>query len=295
MDTDVEKLKKAGKIASELRDYVKTLAKPGALLMDIADAVEKKTFALGAKPAFPINISINNIAAHHTPLFNEKAVLKDGDLVKFDIGIHMDGHIADTAVSVSIGRNDENEMLIKAAEAALAAAVKLAVPGTKLRDIGIAVENAITEAGFNPVKNLTGHLIDVYDLHAGISIPNFDNRDETKLEKDMVIAIEPFATDGAGYVNEGNEVEIFKIVNPGNIRTGREILEYAASEFDLLPFAKRWLVKKFGEMKTNLFLKEAVSKNILHAYHILAENPGAKVSQAEHTILVADKPVVLTK
>ncbi|MFH0868980.1 MAG: type II methionyl aminopeptidase [archaeon] len=292
---DLEKLEKAGKIASELRAYVKTLAKANTPLLEIADAVEKKTAALGAKPAFPINISINNVAAHHTPLFTEKLVLKDGDLVKFDIGVHIDGNIADTAVSVSIGKDAENEELIKAAEAALAAAVRIAVPGTELREIGAAVDKAITDAGFNPIKNLTGHLIDEYDLHAGISIPNFDNKDKTKLEKDMIIAIEPFATNSTGYVNEGDEVEIFKLAKSGNVRMGRDILDYVAGEFDVLPFAKRWLVKRFGEMKTNLFLKEAVTKGILHPYHILIESSGTKVAQAEHTVLVADKPVILTK
>jgi len=295
MGINIEKLKKAGKIAAEVREFVLTLAKANTPLLEIAEAVEKKISALGAKPAFPINISINNIAAHHTPLAGERLTLKDGDLVKFDIGVHIDGNIADTAVSVSIGKNEENERLIQAAKSALESAVKLAVPGTEICKIGAAVENAIKDAGFLPVKNLTGHAIDEYDLHAGMNIPNFDNKNRTKLEKGMVIAIEPFATDGAGFVNEGNEVEIFKLVNPANIRTGREILEFVASEFSVLPFAKRWLVEKFGAMKTELFLKEAVSKNILHPYPILLEKTGIKIAQAEHTIIVEDKPQIITK
>ena len=292
---DAKKLEKAGKIAAEVREYAKTFAKAGTPLMKITEAVEKKISDLGAKPAFPINISINHVAAHHTPLFKETLVLKDGDLVKFDIGVHVDGYIADTAVSVSIGKYPENDGLIKAAEAALAAAVKLAVPGTELREIGAAVEKAITDAGFQPIKNLTGHSVDEFDLHAGLSIPNFDNKSKVKLEKDMVIAIEPFATTGAGYVNEGAEVQIFKLINPMNIRTGREILEFVAENYNVMPFAKRWLVEKFGTMKTELFLREALSKNILHPYHILVENAGAKVAQAEHTVIVGDKPQITTK
>jgi len=271
------------------------LAKANALLLEIAEKIDKKISQLGAKPAFPLNISINNVAAHHAPLFGEKLVLKEGDLVKFDIGVHIDGNIADTAVSVSIGSNEENENLIGAAESALAAAIKLATPGTEICKIGAAISKAITDAGFQPIKNLTGHAIDEYELHAGMSIPNFDNKNKTKLEKGMVVAIEPFATDGAGLVNEGSEVQIFKLINSGNIRLGREILEYVASEFDVLPFAKRWLVEKFGAMKTELFLKEALAKNILQPYHILIEDSEAKVAQAEHTILVEDSPVVLTK
>lgn len=292
---DINKLKKSGKIAAEIREFVKTLAKAGTPLLEIAKAVDKRILDLGAKPAFPLNISLNNIAAHHTPIANEVLVLKEGDLVKFDIGIHIDGHITDTAVSVSIGEDEENENLIKAAEAALQAAIKLAVPGTELWEIGAAVEKAITDAGFQPIKNLTGHLIDVYDLHAGISIPNFDNKNKTKLEKDMIIAIEPFATNGIGHVNEGGEVEIFKLINPGNLRAGRDILEFVANEYGALPFARRWLTDKFGSIKTELFLKEALAKKILHPYYILVEKPGTKVAQAEHTIIVKDAPEILTK
>jgi len=295
MEFNLNKSKKAGKIVAEAREYGKSLIKEGKKYIDVADAVEKKIFELGARPAFPCNISVNDIAAHHVPAFGETAAFKSGDLVKLDVGAHIDGHVVDTAITISIGDNAENKNLIKAAASALDAAIELAKPGVSVSKIGKVVGETIESLGLRPIRNLSGHLVELYNLHAGISIPNFDNKSAVKLEDGMVIAIEPFASTGNGYVVEGSEREIFMLEKIGNIRTGREILEHIATEFNTLPFAKRWLVKEFGALKVNLALKEMLAKGILRDYPVLDEKKGSKVAQAEHTILVAEKPLVLTK
>ncbi len=289
-----EKYKKAGNIAAQARKYALTLAKESANIKDISDKIEKKIIELGGKPAFPVCISINEVAAHYVPSAEDKTTLKKGDLVKIDLGAHIDGHIADTAISISIGKNSENEKLITATKNALAEALKLAKPGIKIREIGKAISAAITAAGFKPVKNLFGHHVDIYNLHAGVNIPNYDNKDETKLEENMVLAIEPFATTGEGFVKDTKKVEVYKVIKPGNIRTNRDILKYVSEEYNLLPFAKRWLVKKFGVLKTNLFLKEAIAKGILHEHHVLTERGDGKVAQTEHTVIVSEKPIITT-
>lgn len=290
----LENFRKAGKLAAKTREYAKSIVKAGMRYVELADAVEKKIFELGARPGFPCNISVNGVAAHHVPLDGETLAFADGDLVKIDLGVHIEGAIADTAISVSIGKNEENEKLIKASEAALAAAIKLATPGRKVSEIGAAVEQAINSFGFKPIKNLSGHLVDLYDLHADLSIPNFDNKSSTKLEKGIVIAIEPFATTGDGFIREGDEVNVLRLEKIANVRSGRDILEHIANEYSTLPFAKRWLVRKFNSMKVNLFLKEAVAKGILHPYNVLLEKKGSKVAQTEHTILVSETPETLT-
>lgn len=292
---DVEKIKLAGKIAAEAREYAKNLVKPGVSYLEIAEKVEQKISVLGGRPAFPFNISINNIAAHHTPVFGEKLVLKEGDVVKLDLGAHIDGHIADTAVSVSVGKSEENQKLIAASEAALNAAIKLAIPGTEVWQIGKAVNEEIERLGFRPIRNLTGHLVEIYDLHAGIAIPNFNNKNKTKLEKGMVVAIEPFATNGSGYIEEAAEVEIYRLEKEGNMRSNRDILNFIITEYRTLPFAKRWLVNKFGAVKTNLALKEMMLRGIIHPYHALVEKDGSKVAQTEHTILLGEKQIITTK
>jgi len=291
----MELSKKAGKIVAGALEYGKTLIKEGKLYSDVADAVEEKIAKLGAKPAFPCNISVNNAASHQVPAFGDTNVFKTGDLVKLDVGAHIDGHIADGAITVSVGENPENHKLIEAANAALNAAVALAKPGVEVSKIGKAVSDTIESFGFKPVRNLAGHQIEEFELHAGLSIPNFDSKSKLKLEDGMVIALEPFATTGSGYVSEGSSREIFMLQKISNIRSNREILEHIINEYEELPFAKRWLIRKFGAIKVNLALKEMLSKGILREFPILAEIPGSKVAQAEHTVLVAEKPLILTK
>ncbi len=296
MDKEIlDKYKKAGEIAANAASFSKKLVKEGALLLDIAEQTEKKIFELGGKPAFPVNVSVNDIAAHHVPSSDEKISLKNGDLVKIDIGVHIDGWIADTAYSISIGKSEENEKLIQAAEAAVESALKIAKKGCEIREIGSAIADAINSSGFQPIRNLTGHLVDQYLLHAGLNIPNYDNGNKTKLEKDSAVAIEPFATTGEGIVVEGKEAEVFSLEKVSAVRSGRDILEFIASEYHTLPFARRWLIKKFGTLKTNLFLREASAKGLIHTYKILREISGAKVSQAEHTVVIAEKPIATTK
>lgn len=291
----LSRYKKAGEIVVQAKGFAKTLLKEGTLLVDITDKIENKIIELGGRPAFPVNLSVNEIAAHHVPAFGEKITLKVGDLVKVDIGVHVDGFIADTAFSYSIGKSEENEKLIVAANSAVEAALKLAKPGIAVRELGGAVAKEIISGGFQPIRNLTGHMVDEYNLHAGLNVPNYDNGNNTKLEKDMVLAIEPFATIGEGVVVEGKGAEVFKLEKIGMVRTGRDILMHIAEQYKTLPFAKRWLVKKFKLLKTNLLLREAVAKGLLKEYKVLREKTGEKVSQAEHTVIVAEKPIILTR
>ncbi len=295
MDKQLEDFRKAGRIAAEARKYAVSLVKPGLLYLELAEKVEAKILELGGRPAFPCNISVNSVAAHHIPAANEVLALKEGDLLKIDLGVHIDGAIADHAVSVSVGSSAENEKLIEAAEAAVAAAAALAKPGAKVSAIGAAIEKEITSRGFVPIKNLCGHTIEPYTLHAGLSIPNHKTNSSAVLEDGMALAIEPFATTGRGFVDEGPESGVYRIEKNGTVRMGKEILDFIANEYKTLPFAKRWLLKRFNILKVNLFLREAISKGILHSYAELLETKGSKVAQAEHTVLIKEKSEITTK
>jgi len=293
METELEKYEKVGKIAAKVRQYAEGLVKENASLLEMAKSIEKKITDLGAKPAFPVNISINEIAAHYSPKYNDTTVLKKGDLVKVDFGVHIDGYPADTAFSASVGKNEENEKIIMASRAALDAAISAVRPGVKVSDIGKKIEAAAKQSNLQVIRNLSGHGITRYDLHTEPSIPNFDNNDTTKLEEDELIAIEPFITNGKGFVIEGEQCEIYMLRHAAPMRD-KEIIDFIRKEYRTLPFAKRWLIEKFGLMKVSLFLKEAVSRNILHPYHILKEVSGAKIAQTEHTIWVAKSVKILT-
>lgn len=282
--------KKAGKIAAEALAFGKSLAKPGIKLLELAEKIEGKIIALGGKPAFPVNLSLNHIAAHYTPYPGDETLFKEEDILKIDVGTHINGCIGDTACTV--GKNRE---LIKASEEALNEAIKIFTPGTKIRDVGKAIQEQIQGFGFSPIKNLSGHGVAEYSLHSGITIPNYDNKDERVLEEGQILAIEPFATNGYGMIEEGKPSGIYRIHTVKAVRdmNARKLLKFLAEEYKSLPFAKRWLVSKMPG--TNLALAILEREGIITQYAQLPEKNRGLVSQAEHTVLVKDNPEVLTK
>ena len=118
-----DKILKAGKIASEVREYIKSIIKKNMLLLDIAEKIENKIIELDGKPAFPVNLSINEIAAHYTPSYDDKT-LSHG-LLKVDFGVHIDGWCSDQSFSIDLENSDENKKLIQASKDALDNAIKL--------------------------------------------------------------------------------------------------------------------------------------------------------------------------
>jgi len=290
----IEKYKKAGKIARECKKLAKSLVKEGASYLEIAEKIEGKIVKLGGGIAFPVDVSVNEVAAHYSPFHQDKNVLKKGDLVKVDLGVHVDGYVADTEISLSVGKSKENEDLIKAAEEALNAGIKIVKPGVKVSEIGRVIDEAIEKRGFRSIKNLSGHLVDNWVVHAGLTIPNYNTKSDIVLEEGMVIAIEPFATTGSGWVVDSKNSEIYELVAEGNVRQNREILNHIIDNHQTLPFSKRQLVKKFGLLKASFAIRELLQKEIIKEFKVLKERAGGKVSQAEHTILVLDKPVVIT-
>ena len=285
--------KKAGKIANEALLYGKRLIEEDSSVFEVVEKVEKKIFDLGGKPAFPAQVSINEMAAHFTPI-KDDLKFKKNDVVKLDVGAHINGAIGDNALTVDLGDNKE---LLKASEEALKQAIKVVQIGTQLREIGKTIDETISGYGFKPIKNLSGHSIDIYEQHSGTTIPNYDDGNDTELEDGMIIAIEPFATDGVGKIEEGKESGIYKMQSVKNVRNQmtREILDYIVREYKTLPFTSRWLYRKFPEFKVNFALKILERDGIIYEYKQLLEKGKGIVSQFEHTLLVNDKVEILTK
>ncbi len=286
---------KAGKVAAEALDYACSLVKAGASLLEVTNRVEDKIEKLGGKCAFPAQFSINELAAHYTASLDDKIKFKKGDLVKVDIGVHVNGAIGDNARTVDLGNNKK---LVNASLEALNEAVKIVKEGTKLFEIGKVIEKTISSKGFKPVKNLSGHLIERYTEHAGFNVPNYDNKDITALEEGMIIAIEPFATNGAGMIKDGKKSGIFAVITDKNIRDNisREVLNFINEGYATLPFCKRQLLKHFSEFKVNFALRNLLRNEIIREYDQLPEAGGGIVSQAEYTVLVErDGCKILTK
>ncbi len=281
---EIEKIKEAGKIAGQVVAYAKEMIQPKMPLLEIAEKIESKIEELGGKPAFPVNLSIDEIAAHSTPAWDETRTAQG--LLKVDIGVHLEGYIADTAFSLDLDNKEENKKLIEAAEAALAKAVEKIDMEIPLREIGKAIEKTAGVRGFQVIRNLSGHSIGRYDLHFGVNIPNYDNNKEEDIGEGLY-AIEPFTTTGLGSVKDGKPSGIYVIQKQGNVRDefARTVLAYILTEHKTLPFCARWIYKKFGS-RGIVALKRIEEAGILHQYPQLVERGAGKVAQAEHTILV---------
>lgn len=261
----------AGRIAAKVRTETLSRIKEDIPLLEVAEFVEKRIQDLGAKPAFPCNISINEIASHYTPQ-DYLPCFRKGDVVKLDMGVHVDGYIVDTAITIEIGTNYHNK-LISTCEEALDKAIESIKDRVETNHIGKIIEETIREHGFNPVKDLTGHSMEHYNLHAGITIPNYESFFSHTIRKDMVFAIEPFATYGNGNIKNGKPL-IFAINNKIKGKPAEEI----RNNFSSLPFTPRWIphidIKKLKGVRE---------------YFEMIEKDGEIVAQSEHTVIVNEE------
>jgi len=255
---DIEKLKKAGKIAAQIRDYGKDLVKKDASMTEVLDKIEEKIIELGGKLAFPAQISCNHIAAHYCPDDEDKTVFSD-QLVCLDVGVHVDGFIGDTAVTVDLSGKYSD--LIKAAEEALDNALGIIKPGVTLGEIGKTIQETIQNYNFAPVKNLSGHGLGKYEVHTKPNIPNFDNHDNKKIEKGSVFAIEPFASTGAGIVQDSGTATVFELKNKKPVRNmiTRQVLKEIES-YEGLPFTV---------MKVYHLQRDGLQENLVQKQNLL--------------------------
>lgn len=297
-DEDRENFIEAGKIAGRIREESKSLIMVDESLLDIAETIEKMIYEEGVQPAFPVNISINDVAAHYTPQFEDTRTLGEQDVVKIDLGVAIDGAISDTAYTIDL--SGQNETLVKASSEALDAALAAIAPGISVNEIGGIIEDKIKSYGFKPISNLTGHMIKSNDLHAGVSVPNVrSSGDSYKFKVGDIFAVEPFATNGRGQVEDSEQVEIFSIYSaqPIRMRQSRQILQHVIDKYGALPFAERWVRKEFkSKMLVSAALREMIEAGVLRGYPMLIEQRGSLVAQFEHTILIEENGVrVLSK
>lgn len=283
MDKEVlEKYRTAGRILAEVLDEARPRIEVGVPLIEIAELVEGSIRSKGAQPAFPCNISLDRAAAHYTPGPKDETVFGE-NMVKLDIGVHVDGYIADAAITVDLSGHPD---MVDASRAALDAALELVSPGANTAVIGQAIEQAITGYGYKPVANLTGHGLERYEAHAEPAVPNRAIGKGVILKEGDVIAIEPFATDGMGRISEAPITEIygFSARRPVRAPEAREMMKEISESYKTLPFARRWLKGDRAEYA----LTQLLRAGILHRYPVLWEIEGALVSQAEHTAVVTE-------
>lgn len=297
MEEYVDDFREAGKIASKIREQSKRLIMVGEGVLDICETIEKMIREEGANPAFPATISINEIAAHDTPSVDSKRCLDENDVIKVDLGTEVNGGLGDTAYTVDLSGNQAE--LVRASEDALEQAIKTIKPGVTVGDVGEVIEKTIRSHGFKPISNLSGHMMKPGILHAGIDVPNVKTDDPYEFQEGDIFAVEPFATNGNGYVVDEEEVGIFSLYMPGEIkmRQSRRVVEYVLEKYGMLPFAERWIREKFSsKLLVTAALRELLESQFIKAYPVLKEAGNGLVSQKEHSLLVTENGVeILTE
>jgi len=290
---EIESYLKAGEIVKKVVAYAREFIKPGMLLIEIAEKIDDKIKELGGDFGFPVNLSLNETAAHYTPGVDDET--KAGGLLKIDLGVSIEGYIADVAFSLDLTKDKKFKEMIELNEKGLDSALSVLKKGTKVNDIGKAVHDVVKDSGFNVVKNLSGHSLGKNNIHAGLTIPNYKNNNENELKG--AFAIEPFLTTGVGEIYEGKPGEIFMLQKEGSVRDSeaRKILKFVKENYDTRPFCSRWLVKE-GFKRVGFALKVLTQQGILHNFPVLIEKSKQPVSQAEHSVLITDDEVlVLTR
>ncbi len=290
-DAVYENYKRAGTIAADARDYGATLLEPGARLVDVATMIETRITNNGAGLAFPVNIALNTLAAHYSPRHDDVLVFKKGDVVKLDVGAHVNGYIADTALTVELETHRYDDM-IRASDEALQKVIDVLSTHLTLSDAGKTIENTIKSYGYKPIENLMGHGLSKYELHSGISVPNVGALgNKTTLNEGDVVAIEPFATNGAGHVisGEGSNIYLCKdSIKAKFIRDNKTkvLFNKMKTHFGTLPFAQRWYHDLFP--KDELGMKKLSFLGMTKHYPQLLEAKAGIVTQKEHTVIVRE-------
>jgi len=286
----LECLRKAGAISREARELGIGLVDEGKRLVDVANEVEAFIVHKGARPAFPVNIGVNDIAAHFSPSTDDKSVFQRGDLVKLDVGAHVDGYMGDTAATVEISTKNWRP-LIDSTSKALRIAIEMIGENVSVSQIGGAIERSIRTDGFKPVVNLTGHGMKRYNLHAGLTVPNVEDGNPAKVKTDMAIAIEPFATNGGGQVYNDRPGNIYRVLRGRQLQDQKaaKFFEQINTNFGTLAFCERWCTLMTPEAPT--LLKTLIRHGVIACYPVLREVKSGMVSQSEHTTLILDGKV----
>ncbi|QCJ46116.1 MULTISPECIES: type II methionyl aminopeptidase [Haloprofundus] len=287
-DETVEKYREAGDILRTVLDESAEMIEPGVTHLEVAEYAESRIAEHGAGCAFPVNISVDEEASHATPARDDDTEFGE-DMVCLDVGVHVDGYIADAAVTVDLTGNPE---LVEASEEALAAALDAIEPGAETGAVGAEIEDVIRGYGYTPILNLSGHGVEQWDAHTGPNIPNRGAERGVELRVGDVVAVEPFATDGSGKVTEGAKEEIYSLENERSVRNrqARQVLDHVKENYRTLPFAARWL----DVPRADMAIRRLEQNHVLHGYPVLKEDDGCLVSQAEHTVIVTEDGCEIT-
>ena len=286
----LEKFRLSGKILRETREQMRSFVHENMPIIEVCEKAEGLIRKKGGKPAFPCNVSINEVAAHYTSPPDDTSKIPENSVVKVDIGVHVDGYVTDTAFTACF--NPEYVAMTETAQIALKAAIDNVHGDVSPSKIGGVIENAIKNRGYKPIQNLTGHSVGRYLIHAGTSIPNVHQVSFGKLKAGELYAIEPFVTvrEAAGVVEDYPQKTIFRLVKTKSAKSpnAKQLLKFIEDNFRTLPFAERWLQGVLPQKQLIEAFKELLVTKAIMGYPVFVEVTRKTVAQAEHTVLVKE-------
>jgi methionyl aminopeptidase len=290
----LESLRKAGDIHKKVVEFIKPKVEIGTKYLDICESAEEKILELGGEIGFPCNICVNEVAAHYTSPPDDESVIEEGDIVKIDIGVAVEGYVADGAFTVSFNESEETENIITAVQTAVLKGMDMVKPGVHTNEIGKETSKIITGFGYNPIKDLSGHLILKWQVHGPKEIPNVPAPSGPEFEVGDVFALECFASTGSGRIKRSDNAYIYeydlmsdRVPIRGKIT--RKVLGWLSNQKKTLPFSIRELVKEF---RTGKFaLRELLNAGKLVEHNVLKESKGEYIAQWEHTFLVTEEGI----
>ena len=289
---EIEKFRLSGRILRETREEMRSKVKENMLVIDVCEKTEGLIRAKGGKPAFPCNVSVNEVTAHYTATPGDTSRIPDGSTVKVDLGVQVDGYVTDTAFTVAF--NPEGRAMTSTAEQALKTAIENIHGGMSVGRIGSLIEGTIRNRGFKPISNLTGHSVGRYLIHAGLSIPNVsESVSLAKVKAGEVYAIEPFVTlpEAVGRVDDSPQSTIYRLLKAKSVKTesAKKLLKHIETNFRTLPFAERWLIGVVPKEQHTAAFKELLSSKAIMKYPVFVEVSRKPVAQAEHTVLLTEE------
>ncbi len=287
---ELEKFRLSGKILRETREEMRSYVRENMPVIEVCEKVEALIRQKGGKPAFPCNVSINEVAAHYTAIPDDASRIPEGSTVKVDLGVQLDGYVTDTAFTTAF--SGEGRIMTSTAELALKTAIENIHGDMALGRIGGLIEGVIKNRGFRPISNLTGHSVGRYLIHAGTSIPNVSQVSLTKVRTGEVYAIEPFVTlpDAIGRVDDSPQITIYRLLKSKSVKSeaAKKMLKHIETNYRTLPFAERWLTGVVPKDKHKQAFKELFAEKAIMGYPVFVEASRKPVAQAEHTVLIKE-------
>ncbi|XP_059062138.1 methionine aminopeptidase 2 [Achroia grisella] len=304
MQQDIyQEIRHAAEAHRQTRDHIRKWIKPGMTMIQICEELESTARRLigedGLKAglAFPTGCSRNHCAAHYTPNTGDTTVLEYDDVVKIDFGTHINGRIIDCAFTLHF--NNRYDPLVKGVQEATEAGIKASGVDVRLCDVGAAVQEVMESHEVEldgqiyqvkPIRNLNGHSIGPYRIHAGKTVPIVKGGETTRMEENEFYAIETFGSTGRGQVHDDMDCSHYmknfdQQFVPLRLQSSKQLLNLINKNFGTLAFCKRWL-ERAGASRYAMALKDLCDKGVVDPYPPLCDIKGCYTAQFEHTILL---------